>query len=140
LRHSFFLSFVFRPSLRSSFFPYTTLFRSRFVAALVSAPGTVAQARATASGLVSGGQAASPEVIVWVQVRRAWPMETRAAIGKVWVDANNDGVQRSGEAGLAGIDIWTEDGLVATTDSTGTFSFTHLRPGRHAFRLDPPRC
>ncbi len=109
----------------------------RFVAALVSAPGTVAQARATASGLVSGGQAASPEVIAWVQVRRAWPMETRAAIGKVWVDANGDGVQRSGEAGLAGIDIWTEDGLVATTDSTGKFSFTNLRPGRHAFRLDP---
>src|SRR3989442_5690091 len=64
-------------------------------------------------------------------------METRAAIGKVWVDANDDGVQRSGEAGLAGIDIWTEDGLVATTDSTGKFSFTNLRPGRHAFRLDP---
>src|SRR5207244_1806954 len=109
----------------------------RFVAALVSAPGTVAQARATAAGLASGGEAASAEVIVWVQVRRAWPMETRAAIGKVWVDANNDGVQRSGEAGLAGIDIWTEDGLVATTDSTGKFSFTNLRPGRHAFRLDP---
>src|SRR6266571_627377 len=90
-----------------------------------------------ASGLVSGGRAASPEVIAWVQVRRAWPMETRAAIGKVWVDANDDGVQRSGEAGLAGIDIWTEDGLVATTDSTGKFSFTNLRPGRHAFRLDP---
>src|SRR5207249_9663771 len=50
----------------------------RFVVALVSAPGTVAQARATASGLVSGGQAVSPEVIAWVQVRRAWPMETRA--------------------------------------------------------------
>src|SRR3989442_14624167 len=64
-------------------------------------------------------------------------METRAAIGKVWVDANDDGVQRSGEAGLAGIDIWTEDGLVATTDSTGKFSFTNLRPGRHAVRLDP---
>src|SRR5206468_4930915 len=28
-------------------------------------------------------------------------------------------------------------GLVATTDSTGKFSFTNLRPGRHAFRLDP---
>src|SRR6266516_270908 len=86
----------------------------RFVAALVSAPGALA---------------GSPEAIAWVQVRRAWPMETRAAIGKVWVD--------SGGIGLANIDIWTEDGQVATTDSTGKFSFTNLRPGRHAFRVDP---
>src|SRR5256885_5114476 len=61
---------------------------------------------------------------------RAWPMETRAAIGKV-------SVQGSGEISLANIDIWTEDGQVATTDSTGKFSFTNLRPGRHAFRVDP---
>jgi len=102
----------------------------RFVAALVSAPGSVAAARATASGQVSGGLAGSPEAIAWVQVRRAWPMETRAAIGKV-------SVQGSGEISLANIDIWTEDGQVATTDSTGKFSFTNLRPGRHAFRVDP---
>jgi uncharacterized repeat protein (TIGR01451 family) len=102
----------------------------RFVAALVSAPGSVAEARATASGQVSGGLAGSPEAIAWVQVRRAWPMETRAAIGKV-------SVQGAGEIGLANIDIWTEDGQVATTDSTGKFSFTNLRPGRHAFRVDP---
>ncbi len=102
----------------------------RFVAALVSAPGSVAAARATASGQVSGGLAGSPEAIAWVQVRRAWPMETRAAIGKV-------SVQGTGEISLANIDIWTEDGQVATTDSTGKFSFTNLRPGRHAFRVDP---
>ena len=102
----------------------------RFVAALVSAPGSVAAARATASGQVSGGLAGSPEAIAWVQVRRAWPMETRAAIGKV-------SVQSSGKISLANIDIWTEDGQVATTDSTGKFSFTNLRPGRHAFRVDP---
>ena len=109
----------------------------RFVAVLVSAPGTVAEARAVASGQVTGGLAGSPEAIAWVQIRRAWPMETRAAIGKVWVDANGDGVQGSGEAGLANVDIWTEDGMVATTDSTGKFSFSNVRPGRHAFRLDP---
>lgn len=109
----------------------------RYVAALVSAPGTVVEARAIATGQVTGGLAGSPEAIAWVQVRRAWPMETRAAIGKIWVDANGDGVQQSGEAGLANVDVWTEDGLVATSDSTGKFSFANLRPGRHAFRLDP---
>src|SRR5437773_2663305 len=109
----------------------------RYVAALISAPGTVAEARAVATGQVTGGLAGSPEAIAWVQVRRAWPMETRAAIGKVWVDANGDGMQGAGEAGLANVDIWTEDGMVATTDSTGKFSFSNVRPGRHAFRLDP---
>ncbi len=109
----------------------------RYVAALVSAPGTVAEARAIATGQVTGGLAASPEAIAWVQIRRAWPMETRAAIGKVWVDVNGDGIQESDEPGLANVDVWTEDGMVATTDSTGKFSFLNVRPGRHAFRLDP---
>ena len=109
----------------------------RFVATLASAPGTVVEARAIASGQASSGLAGSPEAIAWVQVRRAWPMETRAAIGRVWVDANGDGVQRSGELGVANIDVWTEDGQVATTDSAGKFSFSNLRPGQHAFRVDP---
>src|SRR2546428_3127016 len=64
-------------------------------------------------------------------------METRAAIGEVWIDRDGHGVQRQGDVGLAGIDIWTEDGQVATTDSTGKFSFANLRPGGHAFRVDP---
>ncbi len=109
----------------------------RYVAALISARGTVVESRAVATGQVPGGLAGSPEAIAWVQIRRAWPMETRAAIGKVWVDANGDGVQDAGEAGLGNVDIWTEDGMVATTDSTGKFSFSNVRPGRHAFRVDP---
>ncbi len=109
----------------------------RFVAALFSAAGTVAEARAVASGRVTGGLAGSPQAIAWVQIRRAWPMETRAAIGKVWVDVNGDGVQEAEEPGIANVDVWTEDGMVATTDSAGKFSFFNVRPGRHAFRLDP---
>ncbi|MGH7675419.1 MAG: OmpA family protein, partial [Gemmatimonadales bacterium] len=108
----------------------------RFVAALTSAPGAVAEARAVATGDAGGVAALSPEAIAWVQVRRAWPMDTRAAIGKVWVDLDRDGRQGAGEPGLAGIDIWTEDGEVARTDATGKFSFDDVRPGRHAFRLD----
>ena len=47
------------------------------------------------------------------------------------------GVQQAGEPGIANMDVWTEDGMVATTDSSGKFSFVNVRPGRHAFRLDP---
>ncbi|HEY6208932.1 MAG TPA: hypothetical protein VIW28_07735 [Gemmatimonadales bacterium] len=109
----------------------------RYVLALTSAPGTVVETRATASGNAGSHHPISPEAVVWVQVRRTSPMETRAAIGKVWVDTDGDGVQSAGEVGLSGIDIWTEDGQVATTDSTGKFSLSNVRAGRHAFRLDP---
>src|SRR3989441_9442803 len=95
------------------------------------------EVRAIASARAGALQPVSPQAVAWVQVRRAWPMETRAAIGKVWIDRDGTGVQRPSEGGLAGIDIWTEDGQVVTTDSTGKFSFANLRPGRHVFRLDP---
>src|SRR2546426_471728 len=108
-----------------------------YVVALASAPGPVAEVRASASARAGALQPVSPQAVAWVQVRRAWPMETRAAIGKVWIDRDGTGVQRPSEGGLAGIDIWTEDGQVVTTDSTGKFSFANLRPGRHVFRLDP---
>jgi len=69
-------------------------------------------------------------------VRRGSPMETRAVIGKVWIDANADGVQQAGEPGVAGVDVWTQDGDVATTDADGRFSFRNLATGRQSFRLD----
>src|SRR5947199_411467 len=108
-----------------------------YAVALASASGTMVEVRAIASARAGALQPVSPQAVAWVQVRRAWPMETRAAIGKVWIDRDGTGVQRPTNGGLAGIDIWTEDGQVVTTDSTGKFSFANLRPGRHAFRLDP---
>jgi uncharacterized repeat protein (TIGR01451 family) len=108
-----------------------------YAVSLASAPGTVAENRAVATAHAGALTPVSPQAVAWVQVRRAWPMETRAAIGKVWLDASGRGMQQAGDSGLAGIDIWTEDGQVATTDATGKFSFRNLRPGRHVFRLDP---
>src|SRR6266568_3686594 len=108
-----------------------------YAVALASASGTMVEVRAIASARAGALQPVSPQAVAWVQVRRAWPMETRAAIGKVWIDRDGTGAQGSNDGGLAGIDIWTEDGQVVTTDSTGKFSFANLRPGRHTFRLDP---
>ncbi|MES1259334.1 MAG: SdrD B-like domain-containing protein, partial [Gemmatimonadota bacterium] len=104
-------------------------------AALVSASGTALQNVAYATDAAT--QARSADAIAFVQVRAAMPMEDRAVIGKVWVDANNNGVQDAGEAGLVGLEIWTDDGEIATSDSAGRFSYHNVRPGRHGFRLDP---
>src|SRR5205085_7201860 len=71
-----------------------------------------------------------------VRVRTEMPMETRTAFGKVWADLDGDGKQSAGEPGIEGVDVWTDDGDVATTDRDGRYSFHNLRPGRHSFRVD----
>ena len=78
----------------------------------------------------------SPRVSASVNVRTSMPMETRTAIGKVWADLDGDGKQDPGEPGIEGVDVWTDDGDVATTDKDGRYSFHNLRPGRHSFRVD----
>ncbi len=106
----------------------------RYAVAIVSAADDVIANRAYATA--ENEFVTSEEVVEWVRVRRNWPMETRAAIGKVWADRDGDGAQDADEPGVEGIDIWTDDGEVATTDSDGKFSFQNLRPGHHTFRLD----
>ena len=78
----------------------------------------------------------SPRVSASVSVRTSMPMETRTAFGKVWADLDGNGRQDAGEPGIEGVDIWTDDGDVATTDKDGRYSFKNLRPGRHSFRVD----
>jgi uncharacterized repeat protein (TIGR01451 family) len=104
------------------------------VAIISAAERTLAN---TAYATAEGELVRSQDVTAWIRVRKGWPMETRAAIGKVWVDLDGDGVQEPGERGVEGIDIWTEDGEVASSDSEGKFSYRNIRPGRHAYRLDP---
>ena len=107
----------------------------RYAVAIVSAGEP--NIRNTAYATALDGSVRSNEASAWIRVNEAWPMETRTAIGKVWVDLNDDGVQDAGEPGVDGASIWTADGEVATTDARGRFSYRNLRPGRHAFRLDP---
>ncbi len=107
----------------------------RYTMAVVSADTPVLENRAMATA--EGGFVSTTMQVAWVRVRRAWPMETRAVIGKAWLDLNDDGRQGAGERGVAGLDVWTDDGEVATTDADGKFSFRNVRPGGHALRIDP---
>jgi subtilisin-like proprotein convertase family protein len=64
--------------------------------------------------------------------------------GTVYGDTNHNGVQDSGEAGLAGVTVYLDannDGrldsgeLTATTDATGNYSFPAVRPGTYQLRI-----
>ncbi len=107
----------------------------RYQVAIVSAEQQVIENRAYATA--EGGGVTAPMQVAWVRLRSSWPLETRAVIGKAWLDRNGDGVQSGDEPGVAGLDVWTDDGEVATTDADGKFSFQNVRAGGHAFRLDP---
>jgi uncharacterized repeat protein (TIGR01451 family) len=108
-----------------------------YAAAVVSPETDVIENRAYATA--ENNLVVSEPVVAWVRVRTSYPMETRTAIGKVWLDLDADGYQDSDEQGVAGVDIWTDDGEVSTTDSEGKFSYPNVRPGHHAFRLDRSR-
>ncbi|WP_166454817.1 SdrD B-like domain-containing protein [Duganella aquatilis] len=61
---------------------------------------------------------------------------------KVWLDANQNGVQDAGEAGVAGVNVILLDaagnptGVTATTDANGNYSFTNLKPGTYSVQFD----
>jgi len=106
----------------------------RYQMAVVSAESELLQNTAVASA--AGGLAQSAEAVAWVRIRRGYAMETRAVVGKVWADLDNDGVQDPDEPGVAGVDVYTVDGEVVTTDQDGRFSLRNRAPGRQGYRLD----
>jgi len=107
----------------------------RYAVAMVSASGDVIENRAYVTA--ENESLRSAEQVAWIRYRRIWPMQTRVAVGNVWMDLDANGVQSAGESGVAGVDVWTDDGEVATTDDDGKFSYRNLRAGGHAFRIDP---
>lgn len=56
--------------------------------------------------------------------------------GKVWCDADKDGKQSEGEAGLAGVRLYLDNGWYAETDSAGKYHFKDIDPGSHAVKVD----
>jgi flagellar motor protein MotB len=70
------------------------------------------------------GQPLSGEASVTVRVTADPTFDCTDVLGKVFDDANDNGVQDQRERGLAGVRVATARGLVATTDRYGRFHIT----------------
>lgn len=117
--------------------------RFRYLLMVNSAPEgvllneAIAEARRGSLSASSTIAVASNEAQALVGLTRNRALETRTVIGKVFHDIDGDGSQDPDEPGVPYVDIMTADGELVSTDAFGKFSFNNLRPGRHAFRLDP---
>jgi uncharacterized repeat protein (TIGR01451 family) len=92
--------------------------------------------RVDVPGTVETSVVASAVDFAEVRLARARALESRMIVGRVWVDLDGDGRASEDEPGVAGVDIWTEDGDVVRTDAAGRYSLVNVRPGRHVLRLD----
>lgn len=107
----------------------------RYAVTLVS-PGRAASVENRVVATAEDGAVRSAPASAWLRVRRGYAMQQRVVVGKVWFDADDDGRQDDGERGVPGVEVWSEDGEIVTTDAEGRYSFPNLRTGTHALRLD----
>ena len=70
------------------------------------------------------GNAMSGEATATVRVAPDPTFDCTDVTGKVFDDANRNGLQEDGEAGLAGVRVLTARGLAATTDQYGRYHIT----------------
>ncbi len=57
-------------------------------------------------------------------------------IGKVFHDRNRDGKQQEGEEGMSFVNLYTEQGIMVTTDENGMYHIPNMNPGRHVLKID----
>ena len=125
-------------------------------------PGTYALAETPPFGELDGhanpgslgGTAASPRSITGIALGQGQSslannfgvLDPAVISGVVYVDANDDGAQQAGEAGLAGVtlrlagttDLGASVFAITTSAPDGTFSFVGLRPGSYTVTETPP--
>ena len=76
-----------------------------------------------------------------------WTDTVYGSIGdRIWIDADGDGIQDGGEAGLPGIDVyvdlndngvWDSGEPLDTTDANGNYLLSGLTAGTYTVRVDP---
>jgi uncharacterized repeat protein (TIGR01451 family) len=112
------------------------------VYATVVVPGVAANTLITNTVLVSALPASSAIPVTataqaQLTVVNGALSEELIITGRVYVDPYDSGRFRTGDAGVAGVRVYLEDGTSVQTDAKGRFSFPSVKPGMHALRVDP---
>lgn len=110
--------------------------RIRYALVLLSAPDDRAPLANRAWAAAEGALVRTDTATAWVRLRGGQPLASRTLIGKVWLDRDGDGRQGTGEPGVRGVEVWSADGEMSTTDAEGRFSFPDVRTGSQVLRVD----
>jgi|GEM_PF-5731931 len=84
----------------------------------------------------TGGMSVSTPASASVKVRSSILGDKAVILGRVFEDANGNGVPDPGERGVAGVRIYLEDGSYVFTDPEGQYSFTGVSAGNHVVKID----
>lgn len=84
----------------------------------------------------TGDSTRSAVASVTVVVRPGIFTDHGIVIGKIFFEINEDGIQEYGEKGIAGVELWMEDGTHIVTGEDGKYSLPDVRPGQHVIRVD----
>ncbi|MFH1227625.1 MAG: right-handed parallel beta-helix repeat-containing protein, partial [Planctomycetota bacterium] len=89
-----------------------------------------------ASAAYYNGREISNEAIAKVRVIPDPLFDYSTIIGKVFMDANGDGIQDEGEVGMANVKIMTEDGITIITDRDGKYHIAGIKPQTKILKID----
>jgi hypothetical protein len=84
----------------------------------------------------TGDTVKAPVSAVAVVVRPGIFTDHGIVIGKIFFEENENGSQEFSEAGIAGVELWMEDGTHIITGNDGKFSLPDVKPGQHVIRVD----
>ncbi|HSQ74692.1 MAG TPA: SdrD B-like domain-containing protein [Bacteroidota bacterium] len=85
---------------------------------------------------LAGDTVRSGESSIQVLVHPGVFTDRGIVIGKVFTDLNGNGLQDHNESGIAGVELWMEDGTHIVTGDDGKYSLPEVMPGQHVIRVD----
>jgi uncharacterized repeat protein (TIGR01451 family) len=93
---------------------------------------------AQATALLSTGERVNtPTARASVRVRRGVFSSQQLIVGRVFDDANGNGLFDDGERGLVGVRLYLNNGESVITDSAGLYNFPVVNDGSQVISLDP---
>jgi uncharacterized repeat protein (TIGR01451 family) len=93
--------------------------------------------RARATGRTPAGTPlASGPATATILVREGVLNSRTILLGRVFIDANGNGMPDAAEEGVAGVRLYLENGFFAVTDADGKYSMFGIDAGEHVIKLD----